>query len=498
MFKALIIARRVARQLVRNRRLVGPLLVLPLIEIYVIHVVVNALASSPGYLAETFVVPFVAFLVSFITFLLCLLALVKERSQGTLARSFVAGYRRDQVVLGYVIAYGALVAILAVESLGLVVWIFGLELSAPQLGGILVTLWLLGMASLALGILLSNFAETEGQAVPFIPGVLVFSLFLSGLVVPVDNLAGWAQVLAFFLPLRYAVTAIKAMVLAGASLGDEAGQLLALAAWAVLFLWIAGRTLPGDAAQAAPAPTRRRTVLGLIILVPAILGGGIWWQVYSQGYLYVDDAQVQGHVIGVVAPVPGRLQSWRAQSGQTVRRGETLGTEIVTGEGEPSASQPVGTVIAAPLTGVVLSSVAVPGMAADPSGGPLAVLVDPRHLWVEAYVPETEIRRIRLGALAEIRVDAHPDLRFLGQVTAVAPAVQGRVDLQQPEQRPTNPAGNFVKSVQRVPVRLRLFDPAWKYLMTGESAEVTFWLEPRGPLVSVRSHYRTVTREVPG
>lgn len=488
MSKSLLIAQRVARQLIRNRRLVGPLLVLPLVEIYLIHMVVNALASSPGYIAETFVMPFVAFLVSFITFLLCLLALVRERAQGTLARTFVAGYSRDQVVLGYVLAYGVLVTILSVESVVFAVWIFGLELAAPQIFGILLTLWLLGLASLALGILLSNLAQSEGQAVPFIPVFVVFALFLSGLVVPVDSLATWAQVLAFFQPLQYAVTAIKAMVLASASLEDEVGQLLALFAWAVLFLWVAGRTLPGDAAQAAPAPVRRRTILAFLILAPAVLAGGFWWQIRSLGYLYVDDAQVRGHVVGVLAPVPGRIWSWTVKSGQAVRRGQTLGTEIAATEQLPSASPPLGTVIAAPLTGVVLDSTAVPGMSADPNGRPLAVVVDPRHLWVEAEVKETDLRRLRLGDLAEVRVDAHPGRRFLGQVTAVEPVVQGQVNLSQPGAKPTSPADNFVKSVQRVPVHLQLFNPAWRYLLVGESAEVTFWLDRRGPL------YRNISR----
>ena len=72
---------------------------------------------------------------------------------------------------------------------------------------------------------------------------------------------------------------------------------------------------------------------------------------------------------------------------------------------------------------------------------------------------------------------------------------QGRVDLTEPAALPAGSAGSFVKTVQRLPVRLRLFGPAWRYLVIGESAEVTFWLDGRKPPGLSGTHWHPKPRK---
>ena len=72
-----------------------------------------------------------------------------------------------------------------------------------------------------------------------------------------------------------------------------------------------------------------------------------------------------------------------------------------------------------PMDGVVLRKNLEPGATASP-GVPIVTLIDPSDLWVRAYVPETDLGRVRVGQPARISVDAFPGLAFEGRVTEVA------------------------------------------------------------------------------
>ncbi|HKB24095.1 MAG TPA: efflux RND transporter periplasmic adaptor subunit [Methylomirabilota bacterium] len=76
-----------------------------------------------------------------------------------------------------------------------------------------------------------------------------------------------------------------------------------------------------------------------------------------------------------------------------------------------------------PLTGVVLRKNVEVGETVNP-GVSILTLMDPRDLWVRAYVPETEIGRLRIGQTATITVDAFPGRVFEGTVTEIASAAE--------------------------------------------------------------------------
>jgi membrane fusion protein (multidrug efflux system) len=74
--------------------------------------------------------------------------------------------------------------------------------------------------------------------------------------------------------------------------------------------------------------------------------------------------------------------------------------------------------------------------------------------WVDANYKETQLRNMRVGDPAEIRVDAIPGAVFRGKVARLAPASGSQFALLPPD----NATGNFTKIVQRVPVRIVLDD----------------------------------------
>jgi membrane fusion protein (multidrug efflux system) len=87
-------------------------------------------------------------------------------------------------------------------------------------------------------------------------------------------------------------------------------------------------------------------------------------------------------------------------------------------------------------------------------GQPLMALVDLDRLWVTANLKETQLRHVRPGQRARISVDALGGREFTGTVDSVAAATGARFSLLPPD----NATGNYVKVVQRVPVKI-VFDP---------------------------------------
>jgi membrane fusion protein (multidrug efflux system) len=108
--------------------------------------------------------------------------------------------------------------------------------------------------------------------------------------------------------------------------------------------------------------------------------------------------------------------------------------------------------IAAPAAGVLGKKAVNVGDRVQP-GQQLFALTQTGDLWVTANFRETQIERMRPGQAVEIHVDAI-DRDYRGQVESLAGATGSRYSLLPPE----NAAGNYVKVVQRIPVRIKL-DP---------------------------------------
>ncbi len=103
------------------------------------------------------------------------------------------------------------------------------------------------------------------------------------------------------------------------------------------------------------------------------------------------------------------------------------------------------------------------------AGGPILSVIDDRAPWVDANPKETDITHLRVGQKATIEVDTFPDHVFHGTVAALSPGTGSQFSIL-PAQ---NASGNWVKVVQRVPVRI-VFDKGedTRLLRVGMSANV--------------------------
>jgi membrane fusion protein, multidrug efflux system len=128
--------------------------------------------------------------------------------------------------------------------------------------------------------------------------------------------------------------------------------------------------------------------------------------------------------------------------------------------------------VVAPVTGVVNKRVEV-GMNVQP-GQTLLSVVPLEEVWITANFKETQLRRMKVGQPVTIAVDAY-DRKYQGHVESLAGATGAQFSLLPPE----NATGNYVKVVQRVPVKIVL-DPSQNndhLLRLGMSVEPKVWVK---------------------
>ncbi len=112
--------------------------------------------------------------------------------------------------------------------------------------------------------------------------------------------------------------------------------------------------------------------------------------------------------------------------------------------------------VVSPIDGVVSRKSGQPGQVVAP-GQPLCAVVPLQggHIWVEANFKETDLRRIRIGLPATFHTDVNPAREYHGWVESLSAGTGAAFSLLPPE----NATGNWVKIVQRLPVRIAI-DPA--------------------------------------
>ena len=109
------------------------------------------------------------------------------------------------------------------------------------------------------------------------------------------------------------------------------------------------------------------------------------------------------------------------------------------------------TTLKAPVAGVVAKKNLEVGQVVQP-GRPLLAIVPLQEVWVKANFKETQLQHMRPGQRATLWVDAYPEEVFSGTVESLSPGTGAIFSLLPPE----NATGNFVKVVQRVPVKIRI------------------------------------------
>lgn len=158
----------------------------------------------------------------------------------------------------------------------------------------------------------------------------------------------------------------------------------------------------------------------------------------AQSHVAQAEAMVQG-----AQTVPQQLAITRAKAGSAEANVARLQATLQQAELHLQY-----TVIRAPNTGIVSKKTVEPGEVIQP-GQPVLALVNLEDVWVTANFKETQLKNMRPGQPAEIEVDAY-GRTYKGHVDSIGGATGARFSLLPPE----NATGNYVKVVQRVPVKI--------------------------------------------
>lgn len=178
----------------------------------------------------------VGFFVFFFVFLISGIGLLKERVSGTLERLLATPIRRWEIVVAYLTGFGIFAIIQTIIVVFYSIQVLDMIMIGQVWHVILVNL-MLALVALSLGILLSTFASSEFQMVQFIPIVVIPQIFFAG-IIPLEGMADWLQNLSRIMPLYYAADALKAIMYRGEGLADISSNLLALAVFAIVFIFM--------------------------------------------------------------------------------------------------------------------------------------------------------------------------------------------------------------------------------------------------------------------
>lgn len=134
------------------------------------------------------------------------------------------------------------------------------------------------------------------------------------------------------------------------------------------------------------------------------------------------------------------------------------------------------TVVTAAIDGQVSTVDLQPGQLVQP-GQSLFYIINNQETWVVANFKETQLNKMREGQLVKLKIDAFPSEEFEGEVSSFSPATGSKFSLLPPD----NASGNFVKTVQRLPIRINFTQnnnpENLKLLRSGMNVEVDVLLK---------------------
>lgn len=255
--------------------------------------------------------------------------------------------------------------------------------------------------------------------------------------------------------------------------------------------------------MATTESSKKKWLVGTaVLMLLAVAGAGVWvW--LSLGYITTDDARVKADIVTISTEVPGRISALLKDEGDGVKPGDILveldkreilirieqhkasvdraRSQLLQAERElghagdgPRREIRQADLLArkarvrqaeaelrelefrlglmtlrSPVKGVVVKKNSHRGEFVQP-GQPVFMVVDTSRYWVEANVDETQIRFVKPGNKATVRLDSYPGVQFDGQVVDVGGATTSEFSLFSPHKL----TGVFIKSTQKLPVKI--------------------------------------------
>jgi ABC-2 type transport system permease protein len=183
---------------------------------------------------KTFMVPgILVLLVTMITLFLSGMNIVREKEIGTLEQINVTPIKKSQFIIGKLFPFWIIG--LALLTVGLL--IAKVLFNVPMLGSLALMYFYTSIyifVILGMGLFISNFTDTQQQAMFIAWFFIVIFILMSGLFTPIESMPKWAQVITDFNPIKYFVEVMRMVMLKGSSFHDILPQLVKTLLYAIL------------------------------------------------------------------------------------------------------------------------------------------------------------------------------------------------------------------------------------------------------------------------
>ncbi|WP_408996126.1 ABC transporter permease [Streptomyces caniscabiei] len=197
-------ALRVLRQLRHDPRTLALVFLMPSVLLIVLYYVFENNNAAFSHAAPPLlgIIPFI------LMFIVSSIAVLRERTTGTLERLLTSPATKLDILGGYAVAFALLACVQAALASLVTTQFLNVTIHGSEWSLLLVAM-LSGVSGMALGLLCSAFARTEFQAVQFMPALVMPQLLICGLFVPRDVMSDLLQRIADVMPITYIVTAMQ-------------------------------------------------------------------------------------------------------------------------------------------------------------------------------------------------------------------------------------------------------------------------------------------------
>lgn len=217
-----------------------------------------------------------------------------------------------------------------------------------------------------------------------------------------------------------------------------------------------------ESGKSADGRSRFKKLLYPLLFAVVIIGCCIGYYIFSvnMNYFSTDNAKVTAKLYSVMPVTNGKLISWDVENGDLVEQDQVLGR------------QEVLPYITSPISGTVVKNDGAANQVVS-AGTPLAVVADTSNLYIGVNVEETDIMKIRLGQLVDVKIDAYPHRTFKGQVTEIDPATQTYFT----NTTSFSTSGTYTKVTQLIPIKVTIENKENLPLVFGMNAAVKVHLK---------------------
>lgn len=238
--RTLVSIRRILMQLKADPRTVFLILGVPLVLVALIYYAYVDAPTAPGQ-ARVFdsISPLlIAIIPMFLMFIVTSVSMLRERRSGTLERILTTPTSKLSLVLAYGLVFGALAAVQGSVLTCLVRYGFDVPISGSMFSLIGLAI-LTGVVGVSLGLAASAFAQTEFQAVQFMPAFILPQFILCGLLVRREDMPEVLHKISAVLPMSWAVDIARSIATSDGLAETDVAKFLLLAAVALVFLGFA-------------------------------------------------------------------------------------------------------------------------------------------------------------------------------------------------------------------------------------------------------------------